>query len=97
PADPPEARALVEPAALRADRAGRRLPPAGLRLTLRAPRPASFMNGTPPRRASCTMRVLGSVRARDGAPAAAEDGFTAVPKTRMVRSARPPLRSNVQE
>src|SRR5690606_8488256 len=37
------------------------------------------------------MRVLGSVRARDGAPAAAMAGFTAVPKTRIVRSARPPL------
>jgi len=36
------------------------------------------------------MRVLGSVRARDGAPAAAMDGFTAVPKTRIVRTARPP-------
>jgi len=35
------------------------------------------------------MGVLGSVRAMDGAPAAAMDGFTAVPKTPMSRSARP--------
>jgi len=35
------------------------------------------------------MGVLGSVRAMDGAPAAAMDGFTAVPKAPISRNARP--------
>src|SRR5690606_18537385 len=42
-----------------------------------------------PRRALRDMGVWGSVRAMDGAPAAAMDGFTAVPQTPISRRARP--------
>src|SRR5690606_17854926 len=49
--------------------------------------------GTPPRRALCDMRAWGSVRARDGEPAAHMDVLAAVPKARISHSARPATRT----
>src|SRR5690606_25851413 len=52
--------------------------------------PALFMNGTPSPRVWRDTAVLASVRARDGAPAAHTDVFTAVAKTAVSCRARPP-------
>src|SRR5690606_19733828 len=60
--------------------------PARLQQQSRPPSPGSW---TIPRRAPSDLRVLGSVRARDGAPAASMEEFMAVPKTRLSLSARP--------
>src|SRR5690606_27013255 len=58
---------------------------------------AFFKNGTTPRRALRDRGVLESVCDMDAAYAAPMDGFTAVSKTPLSRSARPPLTPTVHE